>query len=292
MWILLAVISSISLGFFDVFKKLSLERNNVYVVLFLNVSLCAFLVSPLTVMSIAGSDCCALPLKGHLLILLKSLIVTASWLLGFISIKYLPLSISGSINATRPILVLLGAIAIFGESPNTIQWMGIVLGFVSLLWVGFIGRQEKIEKGLGTLIFLGILSVVLWAASGLYDKWLISKCGYPPLAIEAWYPLYQTLIMLVVLAFAKKGNRSPDRFHWTRNIIVISIFIIVADITYFYSLSYPESLVSIASMIRRGSSLVAFFYGAIALKEKNLRLKIVDQVILIAGMTLIIIGSL
>ena len=45
-------------------------------------------------------------------------------------------------------------------------------------------------------------------------------------------------------------------------------------------------------MIRRGSSLVAFFFGVLVLKEKNLRLKIIDQVILIAGMTLIIIGSL
>ena len=45
-------------------------------------------------------------------------------------------------------------------------------------------------------------------------------------------------------------------------------------------------------MIRRGSSLVAFFYGAIVLKEKNLRLKVIDQIILIAGMTLIIIGSI
>lgn len=291
MWILLAVISSISLGFFDVFKKLSLERNNVYVVLFLNVSLCALLVSPLTVMSLLGNENCALTLQGHFLILVKSLIVTASWILGFISIKYLPLSISGSINATRPILVLLGAIAIFDERPNSIQWMGIILGFVSLLWVGFIGRREKLEKGLGTLILLGIFSVVLWAISGLYDKWLLTN-GVTPLAIEAWYPLYQTLIMLVILAFAFGGKLSPDRFHWSKNIIVISIFIVIADLTYFFSLSYPESLVSIASMIRRGSALVAFFYGAIALKEKNLRFKVVDQLILIAGMTLIIIGSI
>ena len=68
MWILLAVISSISLGFFDVFKKLSLERNNVYVVLFLNVSLCAVLLSPLTVMSLLGNENCALTVQGHLLI--------------------------------------------------------------------------------------------------------------------------------------------------------------------------------------------------------------------------------
>ncbi len=291
MWILLAVISSISLGFFDVFKKLSLERNNVFVVLLINVMLCAVLVSPLTVMSLMGKEQCALSAHGHALIALKSLIVTISWLLGFASMKYLPLSISGSINAARPILVLVGAIAIFGESPNTIQWIGIILGFVSLLWVGFIGRREKTGKGLGMWIVMGILSIVLWAASGLYDKWLLSN-GFTPLAIEAWYPFYQTLIMLIIVVIEHNKKRSIDRFHWNKNIIVISVFIIIADLAYFYSLSYPESLVSIASMIRRGSSLVAFFYGVLILKEKNLRLKIIDQIILIAGMTLIIIGSL
>jgi transporter family protein len=291
MWILLAVISSISLGFFDVFKKLSLERNNVYVVLFINVLLCTVLVSPLIVMSLMGNENCSLSAHGHMLIFIKSAIVTLSWLLGFMSIKYLPLSISGSINAARPILVLVGAIAIFGESPNAIQWVGIILGFVSLMWVGFIGRKEKTEKGLGIWIVLGVMSIVLWAASGLYDKWLLTN-GYTPLAIEAWYPFYQTLIMAVVVSAIHKGKFNLDSFHWNKNIIVISIFIVIADLSYFISLSYPESLVSIASMIRRGSSLVAFFYGAIALKEKNLRLKIIDQIILIAGMTLIIIGSL
>lgn len=291
MWILLAVISSISLGFFDVFKKLSLERNNVFVVLMLNVLMCSIMVSPLTVMSLMGKPECALTANGHALIALKSIIVTISWLLGFASTKYLPLSISGSINATRPILVLFGAIAFFEESPNAIQWAGIILGFVSLLWVGFIGRREKTEKGLGIWIFMGIISIVLWAASGLYDKWLLSS-GYKPLAIEAWYPFYQTLIMIVIVAVEHSHKRSIDRFHWNKNIVVISIFIIIADLAYFFSLSYPESLVSIASMIRRGSALVAFFYGAIALKEKNLRLKIIDQILLIAGMTLIIIGSL
>jgi len=290
MWILLAVISSISLGFFDVFKKLSLEHNNVFVVLLLNVLLCAILVSPLTIMSLMGNPECALTAHGHALIAIKSLIVTISWLLGFASMKYLPLSISGSINAARPILVLVGAIVIFGESPNTIQWAGIILGFVSLLWVGFIGRKEKTEKGLGLWIMLGILSIILWATSGLYDKWLLSN-GYTPLAIEAWYPFYQTIIMIFILGIEHYYKRSIDHFHWNKNIIVISVFIIVADLAYFYSLSYPESLVSIASMIRRGSALVAFFYGAIALKEKNLRLKIIDQIILIAGMTLIIVGS-
>lgn len=36
MWIVLAIVSSISLGFYDIVKKLALEGNNVFHVLFLN----------------------------------------------------------------------------------------------------------------------------------------------------------------------------------------------------------------------------------------------------------------
>ena len=54
-------------------------------------------------------------------ILLKSCIVLASWLAGYFAMKHLPLTIVGPVNATRPVLVLIGAMLIFGERLNTCQ---------------------------------------------------------------------------------------------------------------------------------------------------------------------------
>ena len=57
-------------------------------------------------------------------------------------------------------------------------------------------------------------------------------------------------------------------------------------------LSEEGSMVSIASMIRRCSALVAFVYGVIVLREGDLKLKIIDQCLLIAGVVCMVLGSL
>ena len=44
-------------------------------------------------------------------------------------------------------------------------------------------------------------------------------------------------------------------------------------------------------MIRRGSVIVSFLFGVIALHEKNLRLKLIDLSVLLAGLVLLVLGS-
>ena len=46
MWIILAIASSLCLGIYDIFKKLSLNGNNVLTVLFLNTLFGTLLMSP------------------------------------------------------------------------------------------------------------------------------------------------------------------------------------------------------------------------------------------------------
>ena len=45
-------------------------------------------------------------------------------------------------------------------------------------------------------------------------------------------------------------------------------------------------------MLRRGSALVAFCYGIFILHEKDVKLKIIDQCILILGVFFLILGSI
>ncbi|MBQ3958916.1 MAG: DMT family transporter [Muribaculaceae bacterium] len=290
MWIAFALISSLSLGFYDVVKKVALKDNNVFFVLFLNTLLCTLFMSPFLVGTATDATSNFVKPMNHVLIFIKSVIVTSSWLLGYFAIKHLPLTIQSSINAFRPILVLVGAILIFGESLNALQWIGIVLGFFSLLWVGFIGRREGFSIRKNKWIWAGLISVVLWAISGLYDKYLMTR--FKPINVEAWYSFYQLVIMSVVMLLTWKGLKKRENYEWRWSILLISVFICIADLSYFFALSEPDSLVSIASMLRRGSALVAFFYGIFVLKEKDVKLKIIDQCILIAGVIFMILGSI
>ncbi len=291
MWVILATVSALCLGFYDVMKKLSVDRNNVLGVLFLNTLFGALLMCPVIIMGLShGYYGLGGTLEGHGAILLKSFIVLGSWLLGYGSIKHLPLTIAGPVNASRPVLVLVGALIIFGERLNAWQWAGVLLGFWSLFFISRVGGREGFSLKSSRWVWMAIGATSLGAISALYDKYLLGR--YEPLEVQAWYSLYQLVIMGITLAVIMRVHPSATPLKWRWTIPLISVFLTVADIAYFYSLSMDDSMIAVVSMIRRGSVIVSFIYGVIALHEKNIRLKLIDLTILLIGLTFLVIGSL
>lgn len=291
MWVLLATVSALCLGFYDVMKKLSVNGNNVLGVLFLNTLFGALFMLPVIIVGLMhGNYGLGGTLAGHGFILVKSGIVLASWLLGYASIKHLPLTIAGPVNASRPVLVLVGALIIFGERLNLWQWAGVLIGFWSLFFISRVGGREGFSLKSSRWVWMAIGATALGAVSALYDKYLLTR--FEPLEVQAWYSLYQLVIMGVTLGMIMKVTRVTTPLRWRWSIPLISVFLTVADIAYFYSLSLDGSMIAVVSMIRRGSVIVSFFYGVIALHEKNIRLKLIDLTMLLIGLTFLVIGSL
>lgn len=291
MWIILALVSALCLGFYDIFKKLSVRGNDVLTVLMLNTVFGALFMSPFLLGGIVeGNYGFGNEVAGHLQILLKSVIVLGSWLLGYFAIKHLPLTVQGPINASRPVLVLVGALLIFGERLNWVQWIGIMLGFTSLFLISRIGGKEGFSIKHSKWIWMSIGATMLGAVSALYDKYLLRS--YEPLEVQAWYSLYQCMIMVTVISILRSRRaKGGDKFQWRWTIPCIALFLTVADIAYFYSLSLDGSMVAIVSMIRRGSVIVSFVYGVIALHEKNIKPKLVDLSILLVSLGFLVVGS-
>ena len=50
-------------------------------------------------------------------------------------------------------------------------------------------------------------------------------------------------------------------------------------------------MISVVSMIRRSSVVVSFLCGALIMREKNLRSKVIDLVLVLLGMVFLYIGS-
>ena len=71
----------------------------------------------------------------------------------------------------------------------------------------------------------------------------------------------------------------------------ISILLVLADFVYFYALSYEDSMISIISLVRRSGVVVSFIAGAIWFKERNLKAKFIDLLLVLAGMYLIYLGT-
>lgn len=290
MWILLAIISALCLGVYDIFKKMSLNDNNVLTVLFLNTLFGSLFMAPVIVQGLLVGDIgFGNGAVAHFHILVKSFIVLSSWIFGYFALKHLPLTIAGPINATRPIMVLIGAMLIFGEQLNVLQWMGVLLGCVSLFLISRIGAQEGFSMTQSKWLWLCLGAMIMGAVSGLYDKFLLRH--YEPLKVQAWYSFYQLVIMGLTIYIIKKAKKDTTPFKWRWTIPGIALFLTIADIAYFYSLSFEDSMISVVSMIRRGSVIVSFIFGVLALKEKNVKMKLIDLSVLLVGLILLVLGS-
>lgn len=186
-------------------------------------------------------------------------------------------------------MVLVGAMLIFGERLNLWQWIGVILAAVSFLMLSRSGRKEGIDFKHNRWIFCIVLAALLGAVSGLYDKFLMRRLD--PMLVQSWYNLYQLGIMSVVLPALWWPHRASSPFHWHWSIPLISIFLSAADFAYFYALSLDGSMISVVSMVRRGSVIVSFAFGAMLFREKNLRSKAVDLVLVLIGMLFLYWGS-
>ena len=298
MWLILAFLSAMLLGFYDVAKKQALRDNSVPAVLLLNTFFSSLIFLPSIVSTLSGGgwfDVTAyrIPLgtaHDHILVALKAVIVLSSWAFGYYGIKHLPITIVGPINATRPVMVLIGALLIFGERLNALQWIGVGLAVLSLFMLSRAGRREGIDFGHNVWIVCVAAAAMLGAASGLYDRYLMQRLE--PIFVQGWYNLYQTIIMIVVMTLMRLlGSRSATRFHWSWAIPMISILLTAADMAYFVALSDTDAMISVVSMIRRGSVVVSFACGALLFRERNLKAKALDLALIIIGMVFLYFGS-
>ena len=304
MWLLLAFLSAALLGFYDTFKKKSLRNNAVIPVLFLNTLFSTLIFLPFIVLSASShtldGSMFYVPQMGwaaHRFILLKSVLVLSSWIFGYFDMKHLPLSIVGPINATRPVLVLVGALLVYGERLNLWQWAGVLLAILSFFLLSRSGRKEGIDFKHNRWILCLIIAALLGAASGLYDKYLMASVqdggvGLNRMVVQSWYNIYHMVLMGIILCiiwFPKRWQSTP--FRWDGAIVFISIFLSLADFAYLYALSLPGAMISVVSMVRRGSVIVSFITAVLFFRERNVKAKAIDLLLVLLGMICLYIGS-
>ena len=301
MWLPFAFLSAALLGGYDIFKKSSVKENAVIPVLFLNTLFSSLLFLPFLILSRTGAlepgdlvYVAPTDWSTQAWIFIKSAIVLASWFFGYVSVKHLPLSLVAPMQATRPVLVLVGAIFFFNESLNLLQWLGVSTAIVSLYLLSRSGKREGINFVHNRWIYCVCLAILFGAAAGLYDKFLMSPStglGLDRMAVQTYYNFYQMLLMGFMSLFLWLPKRTARPFRWTWCILGISVFLSLADFAYLYALSIDGAMISVVSMIRRASVLVSFTFAAIILKEKNLRAKAFDLALIILSMVLLYFGS-
>ncbi len=302
-WVLLAFVSSLCLGFYDISKKIALRDNSVVDVLTASIVISsAILAFPLLLSRLAPEIAAdsfyyvpQLDLRGHLLTIVKSGIVLSSWICAYLALKHLPISVVSPWQATRPMWTLIGALLIFGERLNGWQWVGVTLAIGSIFAFS-IGqhRRNKLSKNKqDKRYYIALaLAILIGAASGLYDKYMMRQFHHN--AVQVYYTFYQAIMMLIVWTIDRyaKGRKTIDlRLSTIIPIVMISVFLIISDNVYMLALQDPDSMIAVVSTIRRGGTVIGFAYGLIFLKEPDPWKKILAMCGILAGLICLAIGT-
>ncbi|MBO4250788.1 MAG: DMT family transporter [Paludibacteraceae bacterium] len=308
MWTILAFISALCLGFYDVSKKIALRENKVIDVLRTSVCFSSLLLScPLFLSRICPELMLGTPFyvprldfQAHLYTVLKSVIVLSSWICGYISLKHLPISVVSPMQATRPMWTLVGALLIFGERLNTWQWLGVLLAIGTVFVFSFKGKSKisNVQSPISNKYYIALaLAILIGACSGLYDKYLMRR--YDHNAVQVYYTFYQAIMMLIVWTIDRIHNRSVSETVCVLSakrsvlpIILISLFLIISDNLYMLALRDPDSMIAVVSTIRRGGAVIGFAYGLIFLREPEPWRKIACMAGILTGLICLALGSI
>jgi transporter family protein len=93
-----------------------------------------------------------------------------------------------------------------------------------------------------------------------------------------------------LLWYPKRHQSTPFRWRWS--IPLISLFICIGDFAYFTSLSEADSMISVVSLVRRSSVIISFICGVVIFKERNIKAKLFDLLLILLGMAFIWMGTL
>jgi len=296
-WIEASLLSALFLGVYDLCIKHAIRDNAVLPVLFLSTLTGATVWTALLLMQAIQpgrlpATLVADPLTPiqHLQLLLKSAIVTASWIFTYFGLKHLPLSLASPVRATSPLWTLAGALLILGERPTGMQLLGVVTTLASFVGLSFAGRLEGVHFHRNKWIWFLLAGTVLGGVSSLYDKYLLGRLHFSVPTVQAWFSIYLAILFAPFAIGWQRRWWERNEFHWRWTIPCIAVALLAADYVYFSALRQPGALVSVVMSLRRGNTLVAFAGGLLLFGERSNWQKFLAALGILAGIVLTVIG--
>jgi transporter family protein len=296
-WIVASLVSALFLGVYDLCIKHAIRDNAVLPVLFLSTLTGATVWVALLLVQVAHPGLLPTALvtepispAQHLQLLLKSAIVTASWIFTYFGLKHLPLSLGSPIRATTPLWTLFGALLILGERPTGLEITGVLITLVSFVGLSVAGRLEGVHFHRNKWVAFLVSGTLLGAVSSLYDKYLLGRAHFTVPTVQAWFSIYLVVLFTPFAIGWQRRWWERNEFRWRWTIPVIALSLLVADYVYFGALRQPGSLVSVVMSLRRGNTLVAFAGGLLLFGERSNWQKILAAIGILAGIVLTVMG--
>lgn len=281
LWIVFVLLYGILKGSREPMKKAILGEVNVLSTLF-GYTFIGFLMSVPTARGIFS-----ISFTMFLLLIIKSFVVFTAWILGFKGLKKIPVSVYGVLDMSRVIFSTLLGVLFLHESLT-------VKGVVSLILVAmglYFANQKKNaenEEYKQKYVWYIFLSCFLNAISGTLDKYIMSTGEITSSALQFWFMLLTSIFYLGYILIKKEKLELKKAFTnpW---IYLLSFSLILGDRLLFIANSYPDSKVTIMTLLKQSSAVVTILLGKLIYHEKNIAKKLVCALIIISGIVLSVI---
>ena len=281
MWIIFIIIYSFIVSFYETSKKKSTEIDSVYHVFFY-ISLLGFIFT-----SIISRGVFDITLNNVFYVVVKSMIAVIAWYFGIYALKRLPLGVYGLNNAFRVVFTVVFSSLILGEILSLKMTLGILVVVLSLITVNYISYKNHDNKKVTKLALIALLCSSFFASfSEIMDKIIMHDLTVDQM--QFWFLFFNTIFSGLVLLLKKKSLRIDlgKGNYW---LIIAAFCLVIGDRFMFMANKDPNSVVSIMTVLKQLYVFMLIIIGKILYKEKNILIKMLCFLVMIAGLIIIFI---
>lgn len=281
LWIIFILLYGILKGAREPIKKGVLKDVGVLTALFVY-TFVGFLMSAPTAVGVFSVTPFA-----FLLVVIKSFVIFVAWILAFVAIKKVPVSVYGICDMSRVIFSTLLGVFFLGES-LTIK--GIISLILVVLGLYFANTRKSAENENYQMkyIWLILIECFLNAVSGTMDKYIMSTGEITSSALQFWFMLLLSAFYLGYILIKREKLELKKAFTnpW---LYVLSFSLILGDRMLFIANADPESQVTIMTLVKQSSAVVTIILGKLIYKEKNIIRKLICAGVILLGIALAVI---
>ncbi len=187
---------------------------------------------------------------------------------GFTTIaeQTLPSGLTSILCALSPILIFVGGILFGIEKPRLKGLIGVLLGFVGVVFIFRNGLEDILDPNYKTGILFLSIAILSWSAGTVYSKKHIHKSNN--IALNLFYQFTISSLIQFVLAFIFSSNTDVNT--WSlRSISAVLYLAIFGSVLAFFAYHYALKKVSAVqvSILNYVNTIIAVFLGWLLLDE-------------------------
>ena len=189
-------------------------------------------------------------------------------------------------RGTGPMLSVLGAIVLLGETPSPLALGGVVIVVTGIAVIGFAGTRGPRKPG-GHSVLYGLAVGVLIASFTVWDGWSVGTLELPPIGYY-WVALVAQAVLFTPSAFPKGVSVTHTLRRYPIEIAVIGI---LGPASYVLALTAVQlSSVSLVAPAREISVVLVALGGGLLFKEPHMVQRVIGSAIVLGGIALLAVG--